>query len=117
MTLTQADLSQFTGTHLYYTHGLSKHFLYTEGVQYVARTGQAYWLLDAIASVIICKPRVARQPFQVWTLTVKNKRGTLRCEDGNGKVVYRQVVPYTDFPLESMTFYYENSVLCLPSER
>ena len=49
------------------------------------------------------------EPFQVWTLTRTKKKpsnsATLRCEDGNGRVVYRQRIPFTDFPLETITLY------------
>ncbi|MFZ4768472.1 MAG: DUF6876 family protein, partial [Roseimicrobium sp.] len=44
-TLTQADLSQFTGTEQWYRHGLARNVLYTEGAQHVAESGGAYWLL------------------------------------------------------------------------
>ena len=48
--LREEDLIQFTGSETWYRHGLFRNFLYTEGVQYVAETGKAYWLLDKIFS-------------------------------------------------------------------
>ena len=46
-TLQQADLRQFTGTETWFRHPLARKVLYTEGVQYVAEQGGAYWLLDS----------------------------------------------------------------------
>lgn len=46
--LTQADLARFTGTEVYYQNPFG--IRYTEGVQYMAEHGRAYWLIDAIAS-------------------------------------------------------------------
>ncbi|MCK1641666.1 hypothetical protein IVA95_30015 [Bradyrhizobium sp. 157] len=47
--LTPADLAHFTGTAEWYRHGLNRRMLYTDGVQYLAEKGGAYWLLDKIA--------------------------------------------------------------------
>jgi hypothetical protein len=41
---------------------------------------------------------------------------TLTCEDGNGNVVFPKAIPYTDFPLEEITFYFTDNVILLPSE-
>jgi|tagenome__1003787_1003787.scaffolds.fasta_scaffold19590013_1 hypothetical protein len=88
-TLTKADLSQFTGTETWYRHPLVRHVLYTEGVQYVAETGGAYWLVDEIAFTQLGEPHVAAEDFQVWRLTVNpDKTAALACEDGNGRTVY-----------------------------
>ncbi len=48
MTLNKSDLTQFTSTTQYYKHLMG--LLYTDGVQYVAEQGKAYWLIDAIVS-------------------------------------------------------------------
>ena len=69
-TLQQADLRQFTGTETWYRHPLARKVLYTEGVQYVAEQGGAYWLLDIIAIAQKHEPRVAHEEFQVWKLQV-----------------------------------------------
>jgi hypothetical protein len=42
-------LAQFTGSTNFYRRGLVREVLYTEGVEYVAETAGAYWLLDEIA--------------------------------------------------------------------
>ncbi len=61
-TLNQADLRQFTGSEHWYRHPLARKVVYTDGAQYVAEHGGAYWLLDAIAfSQAI--PAVATEAF------------------------------------------------------
>ena len=116
-TLTRDALSQFTGTENWYRHGLVRTVTYTDGAQYVAGHGGAYWLLDIIAIAQRHEKAVNAEPFQVWKLTVREKSmGTLTCEDGNGKEVYRQELEYTDFPLPEITFYFTDNVILLPGE-
>ena len=47
-TLDPRMLAQFTGSTHFYRHGLVREVLYTEGVEYVAETAGAYWLLDGV---------------------------------------------------------------------
>lgn len=68
-TLTPADLRQFIGSETRYRHSRVRHILYTEGMQYVAEQGSAYWLLDKIAFAQL-QSKIAAEPFQLWTLTV-----------------------------------------------
>jgi len=115
--LTQADLMQFTGTETWYRHPLVKTVLYTEGAQYVAETGGAYWLLDEIAFAQKSVQAVAAEDFQFWKLTVKpDQTAILSCEDGNGGKVFSKSIEYTDFPLPEIAFYFTNNVILLPSE-
>jgi hypothetical protein len=115
--LTTADLNQFTGSENWYRHSINRKVLYTDGAQYVAEHGGAYWLLDAIAIAQAHVREVAAEEFQVWTLRVANDRtAILKCEDGNGKAVYLQALDLTDFPLPEVTLYYCNNTIHLPSE-
>lgn len=115
--LSEADLLQFTGSENWYRHGLVRNVLFTDGAKYVADQGGAYWLLDEIALVQRAQKAVAAEEFQVWTLTVKADRtATLTCEDGNGKTVFEKPIPFTDFPAERVTLWFENSTIYLPSE-
>lgn len=117
-TLTFEDLQQFTGTETWYRHGLFRDIRYTDGAKYVADHGGAYWLLDTIAIAQHTKRRVQAEPFQVWTLTkTTGTQACLTCEDGNHQEVYREAIPFTDFPLETITLWYENNVIYLPGER
>lgn len=116
-TLTQADLAQFIGSEHWYRHTLNRAMLYTEGAQYLAEHGGAYWLLDAIAISNRHEKAVAAEEFQVWTLTVNsNRTATLCCGDGNGKAVYRQEIEFTDFPLPEVKLYCCGNTILLPSE-
>ena len=104
--LKEADLWQFTGTEHWYRHALVRSVAYTDGAQYVAEHGDAYWLLDIIAIAQEHDKAVKAEPFQVWTLRVQdNRKGTVICDDGNGKALYRQDLDYTDFPLPEMKLY------------
>jgi hypothetical protein len=111
------DLAQFTGSETFFRHPLSGGCVYTEGVQYLAEAGSAYWLLDAI----LCpQPHVAElrcAEFQVWTLTVaKDRSATLVCTEGNDEQLYVHPIPWTDFPLTTVTLWFANRTLYLPSE-
>ncbi|NER93495.1 MAG: hypothetical protein F6J86_06610 [Symploca sp. SIO1B1] len=93
---------------------------YTDGVQYLAEHGEAYWLIDAIASWQT-DPRVSQdamlQQFQFWTLTVNDDHSArLVCERDEGNVALTQDIPFTDFPLKRVKLYFQNGVVLLPSE-
>lgn len=116
-TLNEAELAQFTGTEFWYRHSLNRNVTYTDGAKYVAETGGAYWLLDEIALTQLSEPAVARQSLQVWTLSVReNHTATLACEDGNHNQVYSKPIEFTDFPLDTITLWFSNNVILLPSE-
>ncbi len=104
----EAELAHFTGTESYTNlryPWLRKRFLLTEGTKYLSETAKAYWLMDAIASHQTNK-QVATEVFQVWSLEVNEKHAAaLACTDGNNHTLVRQEIPYTDFPLSSITLY------------
>ena len=80
--LSAQDLAQFTGSQLFFRHALSGGCVYTEGAQYLAEAGSAYWLLDAILCPQPHHPSLRSAEFQVWTLTVAEDRSaTLICTD------------------------------------
>ena len=108
-TLTENELRQFTGTEQYYRHYLGG--LYTDGVQYMAGKAGAFWLLDVIFSY------QRKEPFQVWTLKVKDRVGVVTMREDTGQTVkVRQEIPFTDFPLAEIKLYLIDGVLLLPSE-
>ncbi len=111
------DLGKFVGSLNFYSHTYSS-LLYTEGVQYVAKNGGkkgAHWLIDAIAAYQE-DPRLTG--VQLWKLVVdrNKKRGTLTC-NCNQDIIIRQDIKYTDFPLDEIEIYIEDSVMLLSSER
>jgi hypothetical protein len=115
-TLKAADLHQFTGSEHWYQHGLVRSITYTDGAKYVADEAGAYWLLDEIALAQKFNRGVKAEPFQVWKLAVKEQQGVLTCDDGNDNVVYTKQIPFTDFPLPEIKFYFTDNVILLPSE-
>lgn len=116
-TLNKANLKQFSGSEYWYRHSMVRSILFTDGAKYVADTGGAYWLLDEIAFAQKSKKKVAAEAFQLWRLTVKdNNAATLVCEDGNGRKILAKRIPFTDFPLDEISFYFINNTILLPSE-
>ena len=116
--LREEDLIQFTGSETWYRHGLFRNFLYTDGVQYVAETGKAYWLLDKIFSSHACVAKLKGEEFCVWDFTL-NKDGQgakLVCTDGNDTELYTENILFTDFPLKTIHLFFQNNTLLLPSE-
>jgi len=117
-TLTKEDLRQFTGSENWYRHGLVRDVLFTDGVKHVADAGGAYWLLDEIALAQRHDKRVAGEEFQFWKLAVNldQHTGVLTCDDGNGNIVFRKELEFTDFPLTEISLYFCNNTILLPSE-
>lgn len=114
----EADLEQFTGTDHYYKY--MGNVVLTDGTKYLAERAGAFWLMDIVSSFQAAK-KVACEHFQSWNLAVKeDKTATVTADDGNGNVIARQKIPYTDFPLRSQRLYLVNDgryrVLMLPSE-
>lgn len=114
-TLKQEDLGHFTGSETLWRHVLRPNMFYTDGVKYVAQAGEAYWLLDVIVSAQMLR-RVKREEFQVWGFKVDGSSGVIVADDGNGKELFIQEIPFTDFPLPEIKFYVRDHVVMLPSE-
>ena len=104
----EADLPHFYGTESYTNLSypwLRKRFMLTDGTKYLAEKAKAFWLMEAIASHQINK-KVAREPFQVWELVVgADCKAILTCTNGNKRILVQQEIPYSDFPLESISLY------------
>lgn len=116
--LTTSDLAQFTGSETFYRHNLMRNVVYTEGVQFLADKGGAYWLIDKIATLQM-DPKVRAEAFQAWKLEVVDGKARLTCDDGNGVFVYAEHIDYTDFPLSEITLWAvqgEHRTIMLPSE-
>lgn len=91
--------------------------LYTDGIRYMINKAGAYWLIDEIAFQQY-HPRVKTGEFQVWVLGVDldQSTGSLRCEDGNDRLLCSKQIPFTDFPLAEIKIYVSDNVILLPSE-
>ena len=126
--LTYEALRRFTGDFDRYRHPLNPTVLYTPGVKYLAEAGQAYWLVDAIASYFEGREMKAAmqsdyriRSMQFWRLKVAAGRGLLTAEADAGEIPFiTQEIPYTDFPLEMVEiwagFNGQRWTLYLPSE-
>ena len=127
--LTQEELSYFTGDLERYRHPLSRNVIYTPGVQHVARRGEAYWLIDAIASWIGSEPfneatakdqRISEMHF--WTLE-RGEANTAKLfakADSPEEPFITQEIEFTDFPLQRIDIWAgfdgKHWTLYLPSE-
>jgi hypothetical protein len=124
-----AELRQFTGDLERYRHPLNRRLLYTPGVQFLAESAGAYWLIDAVASwrgtpeyraAVAADCRVGDLHF--WKLTVReNSSATLSARvDSDVEPFIVQGIPFTDFCLESIDLWCgfdgQHYTLYLPSE-
>ena len=111
-----SQLNQFIGTEKYYR--ISRRHLLTDGTKYLAEEAECFWMMDAIAS------HLCEIGTEDWFVSVRVQvtegRAVMIYEDGNDREHARQEIPYTDFPLNSITLYacwdQENWVIMLPSE-
>ena len=97
----------------------------TNGVVALAEAAECFWLLDAIISYSNDK-RIPNPNFQVWKLTLTKdddkKDAVLESLNDNKKVVIRQNIEFTDFPLDEITLWVVGgepqglNVIMLPSE-
>ncbi len=101
----EAGLAQFYGSEQWYKASFGG-VMYTDGVKFLADHAGAYWLIDAVASYQ-GQPALRGEEFQAWRLTVdlEARAAVLVADDGNGNELARQVIEYTDFPLEAVTLY------------
>jgi hypothetical protein len=126
--LSHADLQIFTGDIERYQHW-NRRVIYTPGVKFLAEQGEAYWLIDAIASYFsgaMMWKAMAKDDrlssLQFWRLDVHPDCTavlTARADSGVTPFVSQQI-PYTDFPLSSVDvwagFDGRHWTLYLPSE-
>lgn len=98
-----SNLAQFTGTGSYHRYSmLFRNVVLTDGVKYLAKSAECFWLMDIIASV---QKKLRNEPFQSWKVTVKDRMAVVSCTDGNDKKLYTQRVDYTDFPLDELKLF------------
>ena len=112
----ETQLRQFIGTTGYFR--ISRRHLLTDGTKYLAEEAECFWMMDAIASHL---SEIGTEDwFVVVQVKVTEGRVVMIYEDGNDHEHARQEIPYTDFPLDSITLYacwdQEHWVLMLPSE-
>jgi len=116
MNITEENLAQFTGTESYHRWWIPA-FVLTDGARYLAVNGAA-WLIDAIASYL---KRYQDNYMTVVTLTVQDGKGVLEGIGDEEKVIFRQEIHYTDFPLPEVKLFVapvdeKTFAICLMSE-
>ena len=93
------QLAQFTGSERYYR--ISRRHLLTDGTKYLAEEAECFWMMDAIAS------HVSEIGTHDWFVQVKVQvhgiQATMIYDDRNGNELARQEIPYSDFPMESVS--------------
>jgi hypothetical protein len=123
VSITYADLNQFTGSERFYRYN---GVILTDGTKYLAEQAGCFWLMDIIVSI---KPQFKTydpyNTFWVAQLNVykekNNSFAIFNLYDGNDSPpVYTQEIEYTDFPLSEIKLYICQSeigwVVMLPSE-
>lgn len=115
MTDLKTKLKEFIGNDCFYKHPLFPKYLYTEGVRYLAKEGNAYWLIEYVFSRQ--DKNISKHPFQVWKLQVhKDRTASIIIEDGNCEKITSYQLDYTDFPIKEITLWFIEGTLLLPSE-
>lgn len=115
--ITHSELAQFSGAEKYYRY---QNLLLTDGVFYLAENAGSFWLMDVIWSHAMEKRWYGKEDFITCKLTVQNNVGEVVFDDGNGRILVTQHIPFTDFPLENIQLYIvrgeRNLVVMLPGE-
>ena len=102
-------LAQCYGTEGYHYNAMfGKNFVYTDGIAYLLKAAEAYWLLDAIFSYR------RKEDFQVWNLKVnEDKTAVLTMKEDSGcPNVVEQKLEYTSFPLGEIELFAINDHNC-----
>jgi hypothetical protein len=96
------SLRQFTGTQQYAR--LTRTVVLTEGALYLAEQGQCFWLFDLYASHLSAI-NSDKDGFTCLKLSRANTSASVIIDDGNGRVLAKQNIEYTDFPLSAISLY------------
>jgi hypothetical protein len=113
----KAGLAQFTGTEHYYFNPLYRDMKYTDGVNYLAATAGAYWLLDMIGAGFFPKQKSGEwDSFVVIKLTSEQNAMLIQVQDGNHNDYLCKTIQFTDFPEGEWALWLIDGVLLLPSE-
>lgn len=105
------DLDQFTGTEQYHNvMGVQV----TDGVAYVMQSGYSWAVTDAI-TLLKMLPKLRGQEFVAIKLKLHEKGATITYDDGNGKILHKQMYEWTNARKE-FTMFYTGGVLLLSGE-
>lgn len=102
----------FCGTDHYYKHPFG--FLYTDSIRHFCIENKAYWILDLVGSYLAS---MRDDDLFILSFDVKNSACTFYIKRSiDEKIIKTQEIEYTDlgYPIK---IFYENNVLCFPSDR
>ena len=120
----ESELANFTGTEAYHKVTLG-NIKATDGIAYLCQKAGCFWLMDIIASVQHLPKIQEHLSFIVWRIIKNEDNGAIvsaywDCEEDKSysdtKLLYRQEIKYTDFPLKEFEFYQIEDVVLLKSE-
>ena len=115
------QLSQFCGSQQIFTLPLCRT-RYTEGIQFLAQSANAFWLLtdaSVMGKSLRDKSRFITIDFKRYSPSEVETHGydaVITYTDGNGTVLTFQQYHFTDFPLEQIRLFFVGNTLLLPSE-
>ena len=114
-----SELQRFSGTENYYTSTF-RRLLLTDGVHFLRESANCYWLIDIVESVQHLPKIKDNSSFIVWKIEKQDtNRATVTAWDDTphkSRLLYKQELVYTDFPLKEFEFYQCGNVLLLKSE-
>ncbi len=98
------QLDGFTGTQGY-TRLTPWPMMVTDGAMFLAENADCFWLLQEIAGLqslpTIRRDKMLRD-YQFWKLVKDGERARLICERDAGDVAFTKIIPFTDFPFDSV---------------
>lgn len=104
MTL-QHELGQFCGTMEY--HRYSRKLVLTDGARYLAERAGCFWLVSIVDSIL---PQVRNESFlSVRMIKNPNASAIVEITDGNEKPIFRQAIEFTDFPMNEIQLFVQES--------
>jgi len=115
------QLSQFCGSQQIFTLPLCRT-RYTEGIQFLAQSVNAFWLLtdaSVMGKSLSDKSRFITIDFRRYPPSEVETHGydaVITYTDGNGTVLAKQQYHFTDFPLQQIRLFFVDNTLLLPSE-
>ncbi|MAO17528.1 MAG: hypothetical protein CMH44_11755, partial [Muricauda sp.] len=115
------QLEQFHGSQQLFALPLCQT-RYTEGIQFLATSANAFWLLtdaSVMGKSLMSKSRFITIDFKRYTQAEAETHGydaVIAYSDGNGSVFTEQPYHITDFPLDQLRLFFVDNTLLLPSE-
>lgn len=109
----KAELEKYSGSDKIFKLQ-NANILYTEGVQYLAESCSAYWLLQKVGAK--AKELIPKSDFIAVKFEKLNSGGVLNYSDGNGNILHYEQIVFTYFPLEKIDLFFRNDTLLLPNE-